>query len=64
MDSWPMIRACKEAQWRGLYPWVQAEYGSQWDSGRFPFDANDDGAAIWAVESEGRTLVLMSIKRG
>lgn len=23
MDSWPMIRRCKEAQWRGLPPEIQ-----------------------------------------
>ena len=63
-DAWPMIAACKEAQWRGLDQLRRTMSGIAWDSDTFPLEAGWCGEPIWTIESDGRTLVLIAMKLG
>ena len=64
MNAWPMIAACKAAQWRGLDYVERDLVGIAWDFGSSPNEAHGPGTPIWIVEFEERTLTLMSVKPG
>jgi hypothetical protein len=63
-DAWPMIAACKAAQWRGMDHSEQITCAYSWDDGTFPAESWSSGTPIWTSESCGRWLTLMSVKLG
>lgn len=51
MDSWPMIKACKEAQWRGFSAEDQSYMTTESERGRPVFIAlGHHSYELWTVE--------------